>query len=88
MSQFFSQGSHLISQQPERSSAIVVPLVKFSCSLSNQNDTTSAKWSHYSRNDLELVIQEVHLNGPQGQNESHLVMKVVAGAEYLVCCFY
>ncbi|KAI9650749.1 hypothetical protein NHQ30_000774 [Ciborinia camelliae] len=90
MSQFFSQESHLNIQQSQRNSAIVVPLVKFSCSLTHQGSTTGSQWTHYSRNDLELVIQEVQVGSPQGQNEStsHFVMKVVAGAEYLVCPTY
>ncbi|QSZ36292.1 hypothetical protein DSL72_007418 [Monilinia vaccinii-corymbosi] len=85
MSRFFSHESHLNVQQPQRNSTIVVPLVKFSCSLTHQGSTTGSQWTHYSRNDLELVIQEVQVEGSQCQNESasHLVMKVVAGAEYL-----
>ncbi|KAF7950385.1 hypothetical protein EAE96_007672 [Botrytis aclada] len=80
MSRFFSRDSSTFSQsQPNPS--IVVPLVKFSCSLTNQVDTTGAQWTHYSRSDLELVIQEVLVSSPG--NEKHLLMKVVAGAEYL-----
>ncbi|ESZ90145.1 hypothetical protein SBOR_9472 [Sclerotinia borealis F-4128] len=83
MSQFFSQESHHNVPQPPRSSTIVVPLVKFSCSLTHQGSTTGSHWTHYSRNDLELVIQRVQVGDPQGQQRSDLVMKVVAGAEYL-----
>ncbi|TGO62069.1 hypothetical protein BCON_0022g00060 [Botryotinia convoluta] len=82
MSRFFSQESLTFSQS-QLNSAIVVPLVKFSCSLTNQGDTTGAQWTHYSRSDLELVIQEVQVSS--SGNEKHLLMKVVAGAEYLVC---
>ncbi|KAF7925155.1 uncharacterized protein EAE98_007243 [Botrytis deweyae] len=80
MSRFFSQES-LTSSQSQLNSSIVVPLVKFSCSLTNQGDATSAQWTHYSRSDLELVIQEVQVGG--SGNERYLSMKVVAGAEYL-----
>ncbi|TGO19724.1 hypothetical protein BPAE_0336g00040 [Botrytis paeoniae] len=80
MSRFFSRESPTFSQS-QLNSAIVVPLVKFSCSLTNQGDTTGAQWTHYSRSDLELVIQEVQVNS--SENEKHLLMKVVAGAEYL-----
>ncbi|KAF7861860.1 hypothetical protein EAF04_007742 [Stromatinia cepivora] len=82
MSQFFSQESHLTFQQSQRNQTIVVPLVKFSCSLTNQGSTIGAQWTHYSRNDLELVIQEVQVRS--AGNENNLMMKVVAGAEYLV----
>ncbi|KAB8293959.1 hypothetical protein EYC80_009431 [Monilinia laxa] len=85
MSQFFSHESHLNFQQPQRNPNTIVPLVKFSYSLTHQGSATGSKWTHYSRNDLELVIQEVRVGSPRFQNESqsHLVMKVVAGAEYL-----
>ncbi|EDN99581.1 predicted protein [Sclerotinia sclerotiorum 1980 UF-70] len=81
MSQFFSQESHLTFQQSQQNLTIVVPLVKFSCSSVNQGSTTGIQWSHYLRNDLELVIQEMQ-NGSSG-NEKNLMMKVVAGADYL-----
>ncbi|RAL67048.1 hypothetical protein DID88_007828 [Monilinia fructigena] len=85
MSQFFSHESHLNFQQHQRNSNTIVPLVKFSYSLTRQGSATGSKWTHYSRNDLELVVQEVQVGSPRFQNESqsHLVMKVVAGAEYL-----
>lgn len=90
MSQSFSRESHLNFQQPQRNSNIVVPLVKFSFSLTHQSSTTGSQWTHYSRNDLELVIQEVQVGSLRlhNESESHLVMKVVAGAEYLVCKIY
>ncbi|KAF7890883.1 uncharacterized protein EAF01_010692 [Botrytis porri] len=80
MSRFFSQESPTFSQS-QLNSTIVVPLVKFSCSLTNQGDTAGAQWTHYSRSDLELVIQEVQVSS--SGKEQHLLMKVVAGAEYL-----
>ncbi|TEY86466.1 hypothetical protein BOTCAL_0008g00410 [Botryotinia calthae] len=80
MSQFFSRESPNFSQS-QSNSAIVIPLVKFSFSLINEGNTTGVQWTHYLRNDLELVIQEVQ--GSNSGNEKHLVMKVVAGAEYL-----
>ncbi|KAF5870408.1 uncharacterized protein Bfra_009794 [Botrytis fragariae] len=82
MSRFFSQESLTFSQS-QLNPAIVVPLVKFSCSLTNEGNTTGVQWTHYSRSDLELVIQEVQVSS--SENEKHLLMKVVAGAEYLVC---
>ncbi|CAD6446231.1 75fc1077-f955-4e64-8beb-cd1ebfd97997 [Sclerotinia trifoliorum] len=81
MTQFFSRQSHLNFQQSQQNLTIVVPLVKFSCSLVNQGSTTGIQWSHYLRNDLELVIQEMQAGG--SGNEKNLMMKVVAGAEYL-----
>lgn len=82
MSRFFSRESPTFPQS-QLNSAIILPLVKFSCSLTNQGDATGAQWTHYSRSDLELVIQEVQVSS--SGNEKHLLMKVVAGAEYLVC---
>lgn len=82
MSQPFSRESPSFSQS-QTNPGIVIPLVKISCSLTSEGNTTGVRWTHYLRNDLELVIQEMQGSSPA--NEKHLAMKVVAGAEYLVC---
>ncbi|KAM0134047.1 hypothetical protein ACHAO1_005875 [Botrytis cinerea] len=80
MSQPFSRESPSFSQS-QTNPGIVIPLVKISCSLTSEGNTTGVRWTHYLRNDLELVIQEMQGSSPA--NEKHLAMKVVAGAEYL-----
>lgn len=87
MSRFFSQEAHFNNPLSQPGSNIVIPLVKFSCSSTHKSSIAPSHWTHYSRKDLELVIQNVQVGHSQFQNESrrHSVMKVVAGAEYLVC---